>query len=58
MYNIREKVSDDAGRRFRVFRVNRDLTNSEALQLIFESLPAISNKIDEQRNIASCEKDD
>lgn len=53
MYNIREQVSDKAGRKLAVFKASRDmsgrtLTNSEALEMILCALPATEQIIDEQ----------
>ena len=58
MYNIREKVSDEAGRKLAVFKAARStvsgksfargLTNAEALDMILCALPAIEQIIDEQ----------
>lgn len=54
MYNIREQVSDLAGRRLAVFKANRGvsghtLTNAEALEQILLALPATSNEIDKHQ---------
>ena len=48
MYNIGEKVSDVAGKRFAVFRAERGLTNAQALNKILCALPTTSKEIDER----------
>lgn len=43
MYNIREQVSDKAGRLLAVYKAENGLTNSEALEKILTSIPALKN---------------
>ena len=39
MYNIREKVSDQAGKKLKVFRAMHDMTVAQALDDILLNLP-------------------
>ena len=39
MYNIREKVSDEAGRKLKVYKVMHDMTIAQAIDDILLNLP-------------------